>query len=162
MVQQKKKKKKRLEANNKRHLPVTGYKCTRVISGTICFWPIAWLVGCGFDLIPVCIRFWLVTDRGYPILVMAPQKTSCLLTVPGIPTLAYRVSDSCGFFAVHTHRFRHLCRRSHVHTASNSTQSPGRPAGRPNQPPKYLFWPLYCLFIIFWSLYLTAITIIIS
>ena len=28
-------------------------------TGTFCFWIIAWLVGCVFDLVPGCARFWL-------------------------------------------------------------------------------------------------------
>ena len=62
---------------------ITTYRCTRVIylwkTGTICFWPIAWLVECIFDLIPACTRFWLQTDRVYPFLVIALFRFSCIL-----------------------------------------------------------------------------------
>ena len=40
-------------------------------TGSICFWPIAWLVGCIFDSIPGCTRFLLQTYRVYPFLVIA-------------------------------------------------------------------------------------------
>ena len=42
---------------------------------TLCFWPIAWLVGCVFDLILVCTRLSEKTDRVHPFLVIASRIT---------------------------------------------------------------------------------------
>ena len=72
---------KRLKAPSERnnHLQVyPGHNLWK--TGTICFWPIAWLVECIFDLIPGCTRFWLQTDRVYPFLVIALQS---IYEVPG-------------------------------------------------------------------------------
>ena len=47
---------KRLKAKHDNHLQVyPGHYLSK--TGTICFWPIAWLVGCIFDLITGCTRF---------------------------------------------------------------------------------------------------------
>ena len=73
-------------------------------TGTICFWPIAWLFECIFDLIPGCTRFWLQTDRVYPFLVIA-------LIFSSLPSLfrfrfgqrlfsSYLGSFSCGYYAI--------------------------------------------------------------
>ena len=40
-------------------------------TGSIWFWPIAWLVGCFYDLIPGCTRFLLQPDRVCPFVVVA-------------------------------------------------------------------------------------------
>ena len=45
-------------------------------TGSICFWPIAWLVGCILDLILGCTRFLLQIDRVYPFWVIVLYNAS--------------------------------------------------------------------------------------
>ena len=64
------KKKKLLKARNNKRLQVYPFHYLSK-TGAICFWPIAWFVGCVFNLIPSCTRFWLQMDRIHLFLVVA-------------------------------------------------------------------------------------------